>query len=96
MKTERLVILVTPTQKRTITARAKALEISTAEVVRRAVEDYQPDSHDEQTLLNALAGQMEVTSREASAALQEAREEMRKTLAYFADKNSPVNKSGAV
>ncbi|MDO9371196.1 MAG: hypothetical protein Q7U07_01185 [Gammaproteobacteria bacterium] len=91
MKTERMVILVTPEQKRAITQRAKTLKLSTGEIVRRAMESYRPGNDD--ALLNALADELEKSSKQARKALREAHAELGKTLDYFAAKRSPKRKA---
>jgi len=82
MKTERLVILVTPEQKQTIMARAKSLNMSVGEVIRRAVGDYRPN--DEEAVLAALADELERSAKQTRKALTAARNELRETLDYFA------------
>ena len=44
MKTARLTVLLDPAEKRTLEARAAALSLSTSELVRRAVDVYEPDA----------------------------------------------------
>jgi hypothetical protein len=82
MKTERLVILLTPEQKQTIMAQAKALNLSAAEMVRRSVEGYRPS--EEEAMLSALADELERSAKRTRKALVAARNEVRQTLDYFA------------
>ena len=82
MKTERLVILVTPEQKQAIMARAKSLNLSAGEVIRRSVQGYRPS--DEEAVLSALADQLERSAKETRKALTAARQELRQTLDYLA------------
>ena len=60
MKTERMTILVTPEQKAAILARAERLGLSAGEMVRRAVESYDPaaGSDEDQAVLDALADEL--------------------------------------
>lgn len=80
-KLERMVVLVTPAQKRSIVSRAKARRLSMGEMVRRSVESYR--SEDDTALLDRLVRELEASSREAMRALREAEAEARKTLAHF-------------
>jgi len=88
MKTERLVVLLTPEQKRVIVGRAKSLNLSAGEVIRRSVESYRPN--EEEALLEALAGELERSVRETRKALGSARAEVRQTLNYFASRRRPA------
>ena len=81
MKTERLVILVTPEQKQAIMARAKSLNLSAGEVIRRSVQDYRPS--DEEAVLGALADELERSAKETRKALAAAHQELRQTLDYL-------------
>ena len=78
MKSERLVILLTPEQKQVIMNRAKSLNMSAGEVIRRSVEDYRPNA--EEAVLSALADELERSARDARSALQQAHAEVRRTL----------------
>ena len=81
MKTERLVILVTPEQKRVIAERAKSLDVSVAELLRRSAEGY-AEGADEATLA-LLAGQLQKAVKESRAALRVALAEAEATLAQL-------------
>ncbi|MBI2296545.1 MAG: hypothetical protein HYU76_11085 [Betaproteobacteria bacterium] len=81
-KLERMVVLVTPAQKRSIVSRAKARRLSMGEMVRRSVESYR--SEEDTALLERLVKELETSSRDAMRALREAEAEVRKTLAHFA------------
>ena len=84
MKTERMTVLVTPAQKQAIAAKAKKLNVSAGEVVRRAVESYR--HNDEELVLNALADELDRAVKEARYALKDALGETRRTLDHFAAK----------
>jgi hypothetical protein len=81
MKTERLVILVTPEQKRALAVRAKALDLSVAELVRRSAEGLRPGA-DEQ-VLSSLAAELQRSVRESRVALRAALAETQATLAQL-------------
>jgi len=81
-KLERMVVLVTPAQKRSIVSRARAGRLSMGEMVRRSVEAYQSD--DDADLLERLVIELEASSQKARRALRDAESEVKKTLAYFA------------
>lgn len=72
MKTERLVILVTPEEKRAIARRAKALDVSVAELLRRSAQGAGAGA-DEASLA--------VLARELHKAVKESREALRVALA---------------
>ena len=78
MKTERLVILVTPEQKRAIAQRAKSLDVSVAELLRRSAAGYTEGADD--ATLALLAGQMQRAVKESRAALRLALAEAETTL----------------
>ncbi len=84
MKTERMTILVTPAQKQAITAKARKLNVSAGEVIRRAVEGYR--HNDEEAVLNALADELDRSVKEARLALKDALVETRRTVEHFAAK----------
>ena len=91
MKTERLVILVTPEQKQAIMARAKSLNMSAGEIIRRSVEDYRPN--EEEAVLTALADELERSAKQTRKALTAARGELRQTLDYLAARRKPASKA---
>jgi len=88
MKTERLTILVTPAQKAAIARRARSLNLSASEVVRRAVESYKRGGEDA-AILSALASDLYQAARGARQAMKAAMDEVNATLNYFAAKRSP-------
>ena len=81
MKTERLVILVTPEQKRALAHRAKALDLSVAELVRRSAEGLRPGA--DEHVLSALADELQRSVKESRAALRAALAETQATLAQL-------------
>lgn len=84
MKTERMTILVSPAQKQAIATKAKKLNVSAGEVIRRAVESYR--HNDEEAVLNALADELDRSVKEARHTLKEALAETRRTIEHFAAK----------
>ena len=68
--TERIPLLVTPTQKALFTKKAKASKLTVNEFVRRAAEVYDP-SDDDAALLRLVA-QVKDTTQEATLALETA------------------------
>ncbi len=87
MKTERMTILVTPAEKAAIAGRAKQLNISAGEVIRRAVEVYQP-ADDSEAILSGLADELQKAAREARRAMTDARRELDETLRCLSLKRS--------
>ena len=81
---ERVVVLMTPREKRGLEAKARRLGASAAELVRRSVKAYDPDADDKQveTLLRQLTG----AHQAALAALDGAERELAETRAHFASK----------
>jgi hypothetical protein len=68
--TERIPLLVTPTQKALFIKKAKASKLTVNEFVRRAAELYNPSDDDE--ALIRLVAQVKQTTHEATAALDAA------------------------
>jgi hypothetical protein len=86
MKTERLTVRVTAQEKREIAQRAKALNLSIAEMIRRALNGGDMSGQD-QAALDALADELERNADELRQAVRETLEEIAKTAAPF-----PTNK----
>jgi hypothetical protein len=80
MKTQRLVVLVTAEQKRALARRAKALDVSVGELLRRSSEGA--DARD-LSALSALANELRASARESRAALRSALSEAEETLAQL-------------
>lgn len=82
--TERVVVLMTKTEKRALEAKARRMGTSTAELVRRSVDAFDEDvgATEIEALLDALA-----TAHKATlAALDRAESEIAETRAWFEDK----------
>lgn len=93
MKTERMTILVTPAQKQAIATKARKLNLSAGEIIRRAVESYR--HNDEEIVLNALADELERAVKEARHALKDALGETRRTIEHFAAKSKSEQRRAA-
>lgn len=83
--TERVVILMTPAEKRRLEMKARRLGASAAEVVRRSVKAYDPSADDRE--VKALLARFAEAHRSALAALDRAESELAETRAYFASKS---------
>jgi chromosome condensin MukBEF ATPase and DNA-binding subunit MukB len=96
MKTERMTILVTPEQKAAILARAERLGMSAGEMVRRAVESYDPAAvpDEDQAVLDALADELFAAAEGARMALREANEELQSTLKQLAQRRKAAENGG--
>ena len=83
--TERVVILMTKPEKRSLESKARRIGASTAELVRRSVTAYDPDEQDERTgeLIESLLEQLAKMHKSALAALDRAERELAETRAYF-------------
>ncbi len=92
MKTARLTILVTPEQKTAIAKRAKSLNISAGDLLRRAVETYKADD-DHETVLNALADNLHRAAKEARRAMKDSLIEVQRSLDYFQEKRAPKKRA---
>jgi hypothetical protein len=68
--TERIPLLVTPTQKALFAKKARASKLTVNEFVRRAAEVYDPSADD--AALLRLVAQVKQTTQEAAAALDAA------------------------
>ena len=80
--TERVVVLMTKPEKRALEAKARRIGASTAELVRRSVDAFDPeaDTMEIAKLLDLLTR----SHRATLAALDKAERELRETRAYFA------------
>jgi hypothetical protein len=78
--TERVVVLMSPAEKRALEAKAKRLGASIAQLVRRSVDAYEPQSEEIATLLETLKASHRVTL----AALAKAEREVALTRRHFA------------
>lgn len=82
--TERVVVLMTPAEKRSLERKAKASRLSTGELVRRSVEAF--DARLTDGAVVALLDTFATSHRESLQALDRAEKELAETRAYFAAK----------
>lgn len=68
--TERIVVQVTPTQKKAISSAAKRLGLNVSELMRQAAQDFQPRSDDSD--IDALIERVNLSTKEANDALDDA------------------------
>jgi uncharacterized protein (DUF1778 family) len=68
--TERIVVQVTPSQKKSIASTAKRMGLNVSELMRRAVEGFAPLEDERQ--FEALLERVGRSTREASAAIDDA------------------------
>jgi len=85
--TERIVVLMTPAEKRAMEAKARRMGASAAQLVRRSVAafDEAADAAEVEALLKTLAS----THAATLAALDRAERELAETRAWFAKKLPP-------
>ena len=81
--TERVVILMTPQEKRHLESRAKQAKSSVGEFVRRSIDAFDPDDERLEEI-EALLGVLQRSNEEALAALAEAEREVKATREHFA------------
>ncbi len=86
--TERIVVQVTPTQKKAISSVAKRLGMNVSELMRQAAQGFQPNADDGD--MGALIERVNLSTKEANAALDDA-------LAFVRESNKRIdamNKAG--
>jgi hypothetical protein len=81
---ERTVLMVRPEQRAKLAALAAREHLSAAEINRRAIDAYDPDSSDEE--LKQLAEAVIQSNAQAMHAIKEAHKVVKETLSYFAHK----------
>ena len=74
-KGSRLVVMMTPTEKRAIEARARTMSLTTSEFIRRAAHDYDEVDPTERVALELLADELEKTVVSMRNSFQRARED---------------------
>lgn len=81
---ERTVLMIRPEQRAKLAELAAHAHVSAAEINRRAIDAYDPESNDQEL---ALLMQLVIRStQEAHQALKEARKAVQESLMYFANK----------
>ena len=87
--TERVVILMSPAEKRALGIKAaRAGQISAGELVRRAVEAYDEKAAEEATELRELLGALATTHAETLRRLDATERKLDSTLAYLDPANN--------
>ena len=86
MKSERINLLVTPEEKAAIEARAAALNLSTSEMVRRAIDSFDPEFDDVE--LQALAEELRAVVAATEERVDAALRELDRLETFLADKAS--------
>jgi hypothetical protein len=86
MRTERVNLLVTPEEKAALEAKAAALNLSTSEMVRRAVASYDPELDESE--LQALADELSSVVAATEESLDTALRQLDALGAFLADKAS--------
>ena len=77
---ERVITLMTPSEKDRLEGKARQAKISVGEFVRRSVEAYDPDEIQQLEQLALLARAFRESTERASAAVDRAREDVAETL----------------
>ena len=83
MKTERMTFLLAPEVKATITSLAETMKIPTSELVRRAIDAYDPEQ--DEAVLSALADELETATKATDLALDDALAAVKDTLVHLRD-----------
>jgi hypothetical protein len=83
--TARVVILMTPTEKRSLETKARRLGASAAELVRRSVRDYDPAAGNVE--IEAILRRLTVSHEATIAALDDAERELAETRSHFAKRS---------
>ena len=82
MKTERMTLLMTAEEKAAIVTRAQELHLSASELVRRAIETYEPAK--DEAMLSILAQELTAVVDRTEAKLDAALVELESMRAFFA------------
>jgi len=69
--TERVPVLMTPSEKKRVVSKAKKADVTTGEYIRRAVEAYQPGDDDNKAL-EAMIEQMNKATENAEKSIDDA------------------------
>jgi hypothetical protein len=83
MKTERMTFVMTPEDKAEITKRAFELEIPASELIRRAVDRYEPDDDVDEKVLLRIAEELEGSAKATERKLDDALAAVRQTVAQL-------------
>ncbi len=83
--TARVVVLMTPAEKRSLEKKAKLMGASAAELVRRSVATFDPEA--DETEIEHLLDVLTAAHKRTLKALDKAEREIAETHAYFAAKS---------
>lgn len=86
--TERVVILMTPQEKKRLESRARQAKSSVGEFVRRSIDSYDPDENARLEEIEALLDTLRSSHVDALSALAEAEREIKETREYFAGRGA--------
>jgi len=67
--TERVPVLMTPTEKKQTTSKAKRMGLTVGEFMRRAAHEYVP--HEDEAALSAMIDQMNISTERAEKAIDD-------------------------
>jgi hypothetical protein len=84
--TERVVTLMTPSEKTRLESKARQAKVSVGEFVRRSVDPYDPDEIQQLEQLADLARAFRESAERASAAVDRANAKIEKTLQEIAER----------
>jgi hypothetical protein len=85
---ERVVILMTPQEKRRLELRARQASASVGEFVRRSIDAFDPEDDARMEEIEALLAVLQRSNQEALAALADAERELQATRDHFAAKGA--------
>jgi Arc/MetJ-type ribon-helix-helix transcriptional regulator len=77
---ERVVVLMAPSEKRSLVGRARHRGMNVSEFVRRAIDRYDPDAEEEAAQLAALCAELHASNAAAADALDRAEAAVKRAL----------------
>lgn len=86
--TERVTVLMTPSERRELEHKAKAAGVSISDLVRRSVDGFDPDAAGEMRQLAALAAELDRSNAAAGRALDDAIASVTAALAEIRNRRS--------
>jgi hypothetical protein len=90
--TQRFTILATPKMLRQLQQKAAVSGVSKGELIRRAIETYDPSAAESEEAVQALLTEIRQGAIAANRALDEAEDELARTRAYFDAKRAAAQK----
>lgn len=91
--TQRFTILASPKMLRQLQQKAAASGVSKGELIRRAIDSYDPSAAEDEALVQALLAAIRQGTMKANRALDEAEEELRRTREYFAQRAAAAERA---